>query len=187
MNSNRSYSPKTFKLGFDLCDLDLWPLTLTFCMDITLVIGNDSWKFHWWWWWYDDGNIVKKVSQTDGQTDGNSHSQSGLVGAQNTTLGFNSIISVLYTRISTMRCSRDLVVALTDTSDAFLWGLGGPPQLVQHGCDFPRELFAKGDMPDSGGTVFLQWPSGKLWGPGMHENYHWLKRYFSLILGVCWH
>ena len=34
------------KLGFDLCDLDLWPLTLTFCMDLTLVIGNNSWKFH---------------------------------------------------------------------------------------------------------------------------------------------
>ena len=34
------------KLGFDLCDLDLWPLTLTFRMDITFVIGNHSWKFH---------------------------------------------------------------------------------------------------------------------------------------------
>ena len=41
-----SYSPETIKLGFDLCDLDLWPLTLTFCMDITLVIGNNSRKFH---------------------------------------------------------------------------------------------------------------------------------------------
>ena len=34
------------KLGCDLCDLDLWPLTLTFCMDLTLVIGNNFWKFH---------------------------------------------------------------------------------------------------------------------------------------------
>ena len=34
------------KLGCDLCDLDLWPLTLIFCMDITSVIGNNSWKFH---------------------------------------------------------------------------------------------------------------------------------------------
>ena len=33
------------KLGFDHCDPDLWPLTLTFCMDITFVIGNNSWKF----------------------------------------------------------------------------------------------------------------------------------------------
>ena len=31
---------------FDVCDLDLWPLTLTFCMDITFVSGNNSWKFH---------------------------------------------------------------------------------------------------------------------------------------------
>ena len=33
-------------LGRDLCDLDLWPLTLTFCMDVTLVRGDNSWKFH---------------------------------------------------------------------------------------------------------------------------------------------
>ena len=32
------------KLGCDLCDLDLWPLTLTFCMDLTL--GDNPWKFH---------------------------------------------------------------------------------------------------------------------------------------------
>ena len=24
----------------------IWPLTLTLCMDITIVIGNNSWKFH---------------------------------------------------------------------------------------------------------------------------------------------
>ena len=42
MNSNWSYSPETAKLGYDLCDLDLWPMTLTFCMDITSVIGNNS-------------------------------------------------------------------------------------------------------------------------------------------------
>ena len=46
MNSNLGYSPETVKFGCDLCDLDLWPLTLTFCMDLTLVIGNNSWKFH---------------------------------------------------------------------------------------------------------------------------------------------
>ena len=46
VNSNWSYSPETAKLGFDLCDLHLWPLTLASCMDITLVNGNNSWKFH---------------------------------------------------------------------------------------------------------------------------------------------
>ena len=45
MNSNWSYSPETAKLGYDLCDLDLWPMTLAFAMDITSVIGNKSWKF----------------------------------------------------------------------------------------------------------------------------------------------
>ena len=38
--SNWSYGPETAKLGLDLCDLDLWLLTLTFCN------GNNSWKFH---------------------------------------------------------------------------------------------------------------------------------------------
>ena len=37
---------ETAKWGYDLCDLDLWPLTLTFCIDITFVIGNNSWTFH---------------------------------------------------------------------------------------------------------------------------------------------
>ena len=45
MNSNWSYSPETANLGYDLCDLDLWPMILTFCMDITLAIGNNFWKF----------------------------------------------------------------------------------------------------------------------------------------------
>ena len=42
MNSNWSNGPETVKLGFDLCDIDHWPLTLTFCMDLALVIGNNS-------------------------------------------------------------------------------------------------------------------------------------------------
>ena len=39
--SNWSYPETTnrSKIGFDLCDFDLWPLTLTFCMDIIFVIG----------------------------------------------------------------------------------------------------------------------------------------------------
>ena len=41
VNSNWSYSLAMVKLG---CDLDLWPLTLTSCMDITFVNGNYSWK-----------------------------------------------------------------------------------------------------------------------------------------------
>ena len=67
VNSNWSKSPETAKLGGDLCDLDLWPLTLTFCMDITFDHGNNSWKFH------DDtmmGTWWKRCDrQTDGRTD----------------------------------------------------------------------------------------------------------------------
>ena len=40
--SNWSYSLETAKLGVDFCDLDLWPLTSTFCMDVISVIGNNS-------------------------------------------------------------------------------------------------------------------------------------------------
>ena len=46
VNSNWSYSPETAKWGHDLCDIDLWPLTLTLRMDITSVYGNNFWKFH---------------------------------------------------------------------------------------------------------------------------------------------
>ena len=38
--------PSWGKICFDLCDLDLWLLTLTFYMDITSVNGNSSWNFH---------------------------------------------------------------------------------------------------------------------------------------------
>ena len=34
------------KLGFDLWDLDFWPLTSTFCMVIPFDIGDHSWNFH---------------------------------------------------------------------------------------------------------------------------------------------
>ena len=46
LNSNWSYSPEPVKLGVALCDLELWPLTLTFFMDLTSVRGNKSWIFH---------------------------------------------------------------------------------------------------------------------------------------------
>ena len=45
VNPNWSYGPETAKLGVALCDRDLSPLTLTFCMDVTFVIGNNCWKF----------------------------------------------------------------------------------------------------------------------------------------------
>ena len=67
VNSNWSYSPEMAKLGFDLCDLQLWLLTLTFCMDITFVNGNNSWKIH------DDtmtGTLWKRCHRrTDGRTE----------------------------------------------------------------------------------------------------------------------
>ena len=53
VNSNWSYGPETAKLGFYLCDLDLCPLILTSCMDITDVNGNNSCEF------YDD--MMKKT------------------------------------------------------------------------------------------------------------------------------
>ena len=67
VNSNWSYGPETAKWGHDLCDLDLWSLTLTFCTDIMSVDGNNSWKFQ------DDtmtGTLSKRCDRrTDGQAD----------------------------------------------------------------------------------------------------------------------
>ena len=50
-NLNWSCSPETVKLGVDLCDLDLWPLTLIFCMDITaslVIIPENVMMIQWW-------------------------------------------------------------------------------------------------------------------------------------------
>ena len=68
VNSNWSYGPETAKWGHDLCDLDLWSLTLTFCMDIVSVNGNNSWKFQ-------DDTVRETLSKrcdrrTDRQTGG---------------------------------------------------------------------------------------------------------------------
>ena len=46
------------------CDRDLWSLTLTFCMGITIVNGNNSWKFH------NDTIMGTLWKRCDGQTDG---------------------------------------------------------------------------------------------------------------------
>ena len=59
------------KICFCLCDIDLWPLTLTFCMNITFVNGNNSLRCH------DDTMRVtfwkrchrRTGWRTDGQTD----------------------------------------------------------------------------------------------------------------------
>ena len=67
VNSTWSYSPEMAKCGHDLCDLDLWPRTLVFCMDIMSVNGNNSWKFQ------DDtmtGTLSKRCDRrTDRQTE----------------------------------------------------------------------------------------------------------------------
>ena len=55
-------------LGSDLCDLDLWLLTLAFRMDITFVIGDNSWKFH------DDTMMGTWRKRCDRWTDGLNHS-----------------------------------------------------------------------------------------------------------------
>ena len=72
---NSNWSPETAKLGVDLCDLDLWPLTLTFCMDITFDHGYNSWKFHddtmmgTWWKRCDRRTDGRTDRQTDRQTE----------------------------------------------------------------------------------------------------------------------
>ena len=67
MNSDWSYSPETAILGFDLYDLDLWPQTLTTCMDITF--GNNFWKFH------DDTMAGTLWKRCDRQTERQTHRQ----------------------------------------------------------------------------------------------------------------
>ena len=58
-------SPNLGKISFELFDLAFWPLTLTFCMDITFDNDNYFWKFH------DDmmTQTAKKLWRTDGWMD----------------------------------------------------------------------------------------------------------------------
>ena len=61
--------PNLVKSSFELFDLAFWPLTLTFCMDITFVNDNYFWKFH------DDTmtQTAKKLWRTDGRMDRTIH------------------------------------------------------------------------------------------------------------------
>ena len=47
VNSNWRYSPETAKLGFDLCDLDLWPFAWTPLL--SLVITTENFMMIRWW------------------------------------------------------------------------------------------------------------------------------------------
>ena len=63
-------------------------------------------------------------------------------------------------RISSIRCSYYMVLALTDTGEALHWGYCSDHTVISRprrveGCPFPREVFAKGYYADSGGTVYL--------------------------------
>ena len=79
VNTNWSYVPETAKLGFDLCDLDLWSLNLTFCMNIN---NDNTWKFHddkmkgILWERYDgraDGRTDRQTDRHDGRADWTNH------------------------------------------------------------------------------------------------------------------
>ena len=63
IQTGSSCGPETAKLGFGLYHLDLWPLTLTFCMDTTSVIDNNSRKFQ------DDTMIGTWWKRCDRRTD----------------------------------------------------------------------------------------------------------------------
>ena len=60
--------PNWDQICFDLCDLDFWHLTLTFCMDNTSVNGNNFRMIRW-------QEHCQKVWRTDGQTDGRTDGQ----------------------------------------------------------------------------------------------------------------
>ena len=72
MNSNWSYSPETVKLGRDLCDLDLWPLTLTFAWTLlwSVVITPENFMTIRWWEHSQKGVTDR---QTDGPTENTIH------------------------------------------------------------------------------------------------------------------
>ena len=66
VNSNWSYSPETVKLGFDLCDLNLWPWPFAWTLLWSLVITPENFMMIRWWEHSEKGGTD---GQTDGQTD----------------------------------------------------------------------------------------------------------------------
>ena len=65
MNSNWSYSPETAKLGFDLCDFDLWPWPWPFVWTSlqSMVITPENFMMIQWWEHNEKGVMDR---QTDG-------------------------------------------------------------------------------------------------------------------------
>ena len=76
------------------------------------------------------------------------------------TICFTHINVTTSTRICSFRCSKCLVLALTDTGEALYWGWNGDrtttfiPRRVEY-FSIPREVFSWGRYPDSGGTVYM--------------------------------
>ena len=62
----RSYSPETAKLGFDLCDLDLWPWPFAWTSPLSMVIPPENIMMMQWWQQSEKG-------VTDRRTDWNIH------------------------------------------------------------------------------------------------------------------
>ena len=72
VNSSLTYSPETAKLGYDLCELDLWPMTFTFAWRsrLSLVITPENFMMIRWQEHSEKGVTDTQTDrQMDGQTD----------------------------------------------------------------------------------------------------------------------
>ena len=75
VNSNRSHSPETVKLGYELCDLDIWPWPFAWTSLLSLVITPENFMMKRWWKHSQKGVTDRRTDrQTDIQTDGLDHS-----------------------------------------------------------------------------------------------------------------
>ena len=75
VNSNWSYSPETPKLGYDLCDLDLWPWPFAYTSLLSLLITPENFVMIRWWKHSQKGVTDRQADRrTDRQTDGLNHS-----------------------------------------------------------------------------------------------------------------
>ena len=75
LNSNCSYSLETAILGFDLCDLDLWPWPFAWTSLLSLVITPENFMMIRWWEHSQKGVTDRRTDrQRDGRTDGLNYS-----------------------------------------------------------------------------------------------------------------
>ena len=147
VNSKRSYGLQMAKLGFDLCDLDLWPWPFAWIPLVLMVITPENFMMIQW-----QEHCEKSVTdrQTDGQMDVSKCSYSFLVAAKKDTwyILFKHVISLSFSTDLT-RTTRTPVLYWYPTisrSPILLSHIGSQVKRRQSQCSIFKEFKFKNKL-----------------------------------------